>query len=240
MQGNRGRDTRPELALRRRLHALGLRYRVNAQLPLHGVRRRADVAFPRLRVAVFVDGCLWHSCPDHCRPPRTNAEYWRDKLARNHARDMDTDRRLTELGWIVLRIWEHEDPPEAAAKVATLVASRRPKATAPACSAVPRAVPRHESVGDRLGVASGIGGNVVLSPHSCPQGEWCPGPSASQSGTGTPRPALDRDLASTGRPHLLRPAANPNQQPGRPVSVREYLRARQSPTPTGQRIVRGD
>lgn len=124
MQGNRASDTRPELALRQRLHGLGLRYRVNAPLPLEGVRRRADVLFPRRRIAVFVDGCLWHSCPDHCRLPRTNADYWHAKLARNQARDTDTNRRLTELGWIVLRIWEHENPEDAAKRVATLVAAR--------------------------------------------------------------------------------------------------------------------
>jgi DNA mismatch endonuclease (patch repair protein) len=88
------------------------------------VRRRADVLFSRQRVAVFIDGCLWHSCPDHCRPPRTNADYWHAKLARNQARDADTNRRLTELGWTVLRIWEHENAGDAAKRVATLVAAR--------------------------------------------------------------------------------------------------------------------
>ncbi len=122
MQGNRASNTRPELTLRRHLHGLGLRYRVDAPLPLRDVRRRADILFPRHHLAVFVDGCLWHSCPDHCRPPRTNAEYWRNKLARNSARDADTDRRLAELGWVVLRVWEHEDPADAAARVAELVA----------------------------------------------------------------------------------------------------------------------
>jgi DNA mismatch endonuclease, patch repair protein len=127
MQGNRGSNTHPELALRRHLHALGLRYRINAPLPLDGLRRRADILFRKSRVAVFVDGCLWHSCPDHCRPPRTNAEYWQRKLTRNRTRDADTDRRLTEVGWLAVRVWEHEDPALAAARVAELVASRRPR-----------------------------------------------------------------------------------------------------------------
>jgi DNA mismatch endonuclease (patch repair protein) len=125
MQGNRRRDTRPELALRRRLHALGLRYRVDETLPLDGVRRRADIVFSKARVAVFVDGCLWHSCPDHCRLPGTHPQYWENKLTRNRERDADTDRRLTEAGWLSVRVWEHEDPAIAAVHVADLVMSRR-------------------------------------------------------------------------------------------------------------------
>ena len=113
MVANRRRDTGPELALRRALHARGLRYRVDHPLPFDR-RRRADVVFPRARVAVFVDGCFWHGCPEHGTMPKANRAFWRDKIARNRARDADTDRRLADLGWTVLRFWEHEDVERAA------------------------------------------------------------------------------------------------------------------------------
>jgi DNA mismatch endonuclease (patch repair protein) len=108
MQGNRSRDTRPELALRKLLHARGLRYRVNAP-PVRGLRRRADIVFPRQRVCVFVDGCFWHQCPDHATTPSTNQAYWATKITGNVARDRDTDARLADEGWTVLRFWEHDD-----------------------------------------------------------------------------------------------------------------------------------
>jgi len=112
----RARDTAPELALRRLLHARGLRYRVDVA-PLPGLRRRADVVFTRARLAVFVDGCFWHRCPLHGTSPRSNAGWWRDKLDRNVQRDRDTDRALSEAGWQVLRVWEHEQPETAAERV---------------------------------------------------------------------------------------------------------------------------
>src|SRR2546430_8666798 len=102
MQGNQGRDTKPELALRSALHRLGLRYRTGVR-PIPGLRRSADVIFPRAQVAVFVDGCFWHGCPEHFKPPSTNARYWADKIARNRQRDVDTDERLTSSGWFVVR-----------------------------------------------------------------------------------------------------------------------------------------
>ncbi|WP_368795734.1 very short patch repair endonuclease [Kocuria sp. CPCC 205258] len=108
MSLQRRRDTEPEMLLRRELHRRGLRYRVDAKLP--GIpRRRADVLFPRRRVAVFVDGCFWHACPVHATSPQTNDVWWRSKLQTNVARDRDTDIRLQEQGWTVLRFWEHED-----------------------------------------------------------------------------------------------------------------------------------
>ncbi|MFF0903449.1 UNVERIFIED_CONTAM: very short patch repair endonuclease [Kocuria sp. CPCC 205316] len=108
MSRQRRRDTAPEICLRRELHRRGLRYRVDAKLP--GMpRRRADVLFTRRRIAVFVDGCFWHSCPLHGTSPQTNGEWWRTKLAGNVARDRDTDQRLEDFGWTVLRFWEHED-----------------------------------------------------------------------------------------------------------------------------------
>ena len=120
MRGNKGRDTRPEMALRSAVHALGLRYRVGIR-PLPGLRRTADMVFPRARVAVFLDGCFWHGCPDHCRPARRNAAFWQDKIAGNVARDADTDARLREAGWSVIRVWEHEPPAEAARRIRAAV-----------------------------------------------------------------------------------------------------------------------
>ncbi|WP_115921789.1 very short patch repair endonuclease [Calidifontibacter indicus] len=110
------RDTVPELRLRRRLHADGLRYRVDAPLP--GMpRRRADILFPRARVAVFVDGCFWHACTEHGSLPKTNTEWWRTKLAQNVARDRQTDEHLEALGWTVVRIRECTDLDAATAEV---------------------------------------------------------------------------------------------------------------------------
>ena len=104
----RSRDTSPEKAVRSAVHGLGLRFRVAAR-PLPDLRRTADLVFTRARVAVHVDGCWWHGCPDHSKPARTNEEYWHPKISRNQARDADTDRRLAEAGWLSLRFWEHED-----------------------------------------------------------------------------------------------------------------------------------
>ena len=125
MQGNRSRDTRAELAVRRRLHAEGFRYLVNAR-PVADLRRTADIVFRGSKVAVFIDGCYWHGCPDHFKPPATNVTYWRDKIARNRARDLDTRIRLESRGWRVLRFWEHENPAAAAQQIRSVVTERRP------------------------------------------------------------------------------------------------------------------
>ncbi|MEU9018192.1 very short patch repair endonuclease [Actinomadura sp. NPDC048394] len=124
MLGNRNRDTSPELALRSLVHAAGLRYRVAAK-PLPGMRRTADLVFRPTRVAVFIDGCFWHGCPEHFVPPKTNPEYWRGKIGRNVERDRDTDARLAEAGWLVLRFWEHEPADHCARTVYEAVRSRR-------------------------------------------------------------------------------------------------------------------
>ena len=123
MAKQRRRDTELEVALRRELHRVGLRYFVD-KAPLPGMRRRADVVFPRRLVAVYVDGCFWHSCPQHATHPKNNAQWWADKLAANVARDRDTDRRLAEAGWTVVRIWEHEDPVIASERVVEAVRQR--------------------------------------------------------------------------------------------------------------------
>lgn len=116
MRAQRRRDTAPEVALRRELHRRGARFFVDRP-PLRGLRRRADLVFPRKRVAVYVDGCFWHSCPQHATSPKNNAQWWADKLAANVVRDRDTDVRLAAAGWRVVRIWEHENPTEAADRV---------------------------------------------------------------------------------------------------------------------------
>ncbi|GAA4520449.1 very short patch repair endonuclease [Brachybacterium paraconglomeratum] len=116
MSRQRRRDTVPEVALRRELHARGLRFRVDHPLP-DMPRRRADVVFTRVRLAVFVDGCFWHDCPEHGTRPKTRASWWEAKLRKNVDRDRDTDTRLLEAGWTVLRVWEHESPVSSAAKV---------------------------------------------------------------------------------------------------------------------------
>jgi DNA mismatch endonuclease (patch repair protein) len=118
-QGKAG--TGPELAIRRELRRRGLRYRVDLALPLTGVRRRADIAFIGRKIAVFVDGCYWHVCPTHATWPKASSEWWRTKLEANVRRDRDTDARLAEAGWTVVRVWEHEEPAEAAARIAALV-----------------------------------------------------------------------------------------------------------------------
>lgn len=116
MQANRSKDTGPEVALRRILHAQGLRYRVNYR-PLAGIRRTADVVFPRRRVAVFVDGCFWHGCPEHYRAPKANSDYWRLKITRNVERDAEINQLLAAHGWAVLRFWSHEDPGNVARSI---------------------------------------------------------------------------------------------------------------------------
>jgi DNA mismatch endonuclease (patch repair protein) len=113
MQANRSRDTKPELRIRSLLHARGLRFRVNRR-PLPEVRLTADIVFTRARVAVFVDGCWWHKCPEHYKPPGRNADYWLPKVERNVRRDLEIDQLLREAGWTVIRAWEHQDPAEVA------------------------------------------------------------------------------------------------------------------------------
>ncbi|MFF3063517.1 very short patch repair endonuclease [Oerskovia sp. NPDC057915] len=130
MQANRRRDTAPELALRRAAHALGLRYRVDAR-PIRDLNRRADMVFPGAEVAVFVDGCFWHGCPQHGTNAKQNAAFWSAKIAQNRTRDADTNTRLEQAGWIVVRVWEHEDPTEAAKRLATVVLQRRRTASTP-------------------------------------------------------------------------------------------------------------
>jgi len=103
MASIRGKNTKPEFRLRRALWAGGLRYRVH--YPITG---RPDIAFPGARVAVFVDGCFWHGCPDHFSAPKTNSRAWLEKISDNMSRDRRQTEELRQAGWIVLRIWEHD------------------------------------------------------------------------------------------------------------------------------------
>ena len=124
MLANKSRDTRPELIVRSLVHRRGLRYRISAR-PLPRLRRTADLVFRPTRVAVFIDGCYWHGCPQHYTEPKTNAEYWREKIDRNKGRDRETDDLLVAAGWTVLRFWEHDDPETVAAAIERSVRLRR-------------------------------------------------------------------------------------------------------------------
>ena len=126
MRANRRRDTKPELAVRKLVHASGLRYRVD-YAPLSEHRRlTADLVFTRAKIAVFIDGCFWHGCPEHHTVARTNAEFWAAKVSGNRDRDARVTSLLSEAGWTVLRFWEHEDPAAAADRVEATVRAAGP------------------------------------------------------------------------------------------------------------------
>jgi len=117
MQAIRSRDTAPEMAVRRLLYAAGLRYRVHYK-PIPTLNRRADIVFTRQRIAVFIDGCFWHGCPDHgMRSFQENSVYWKEKMRKNVDRDRDTEKRLLQAGWRVIRFWEHEHPDFASQRI---------------------------------------------------------------------------------------------------------------------------
>ena len=124
MVANRSRDTKPELRVRSAVHRRGLRYRVSVR-PIPELPRTADMVFRPAKVAVFIDGCFWHGCPEHYVQPRTNADYWSAKIARNKGRDSDTDQRLRDAGWTVLRYWEHEPIEEVAEDIISTVNASR-------------------------------------------------------------------------------------------------------------------
>jgi len=144
MQANKGRDTGPERALRSAAHALGLRYRVSTR-PIPRLRRTADMVFPRARVAVFLDGCFWHGCPDHHTKAATNSRFWADKVESNRQRDADTDKQLTDAGWLVVRVWEHEDPVAAAHRIVKIFETRRSLSRNPAGGASNTALTKEPS-----------------------------------------------------------------------------------------------
>jgi DNA mismatch endonuclease (patch repair protein) len=125
MRGNTKTGNRPEARLRSELHRRGLRFRKNATIRGEGWVVRPDVVFPRLKIAVFLDGCFWHACPDHGTTPRVNQSYWLPKLERNVKRDRLNDRQLGAAQWQVLRIWEHVETVEAANEIEAAISSRR-------------------------------------------------------------------------------------------------------------------
>lgn len=120
MRGNKRADTRPEIAIRSALHRRGYRFRKNHPITVGPVLVRPDIVFTRQRVAVFIDGCFWHRCPEHGRRPRANTEYWQRKLDRNVARDQRINQALTDAGWRVIHIWEHEGVEDALAMIVPL------------------------------------------------------------------------------------------------------------------------
>jgi DNA mismatch endonuclease (patch repair protein) len=126
MQAVPQRDTPCELALRRELFSRGLRYRVDAH-PVAGRRFRADVVVKKYRLVIFFDGCFWHGCPVHGTLPKANAKFWSEKLAGNVQRDRANTKLLEDLGWKVFRIWEHEDPVQAADRVMAYVEAVTPQ-----------------------------------------------------------------------------------------------------------------
>lgn len=123
MRANRRRDTKPELAIRTALHRAGFRYRCDLRIDLPGGRVRPDIVFTRKRVAVFVDGCYWHSCPEHGTQPKSNQAFWSQKLARNVERDARNTDLLTGSGWTVVRVWEHEDTVAAVERIKEALAA---------------------------------------------------------------------------------------------------------------------
>lgn len=112
------------MRLRRALHRAGLRYRLHAKV-VPGTRRTVDIVFMSARVAVDVRGCYWHGCESHGTAPKANGEWWRAKLEANRERDADTARRLTDAGWAVVVVWEHDDPEESAASIERLIQAKR-------------------------------------------------------------------------------------------------------------------
>lgn len=125
VRANRKSDTKPEKRLRALLHRNGYRFRKDLTIQLPDLRVRPDIAFTRQRIAVFLDGCFWHRCPQHGSTPRANSDYWGPKLDRNVERDRLVDERLREAGWRVVRIWEHVSPDEASRQVAAIVSAAR-------------------------------------------------------------------------------------------------------------------
>jgi len=127
MKAAKPRDTAPEKALRSALHRKGLRFRLDEK-PIESLNRKADIVFRSAKVAVFVDGCFWHGCPIHGTQAKANAEFWARKIEQNKERDLDTTKRLEAYGWIVVRVWEHEDIEEASQRIYDIILKCKQKA----------------------------------------------------------------------------------------------------------------
>jgi DNA mismatch endonuclease (patch repair protein) len=117
MRAIRRRDTGPELEIRTLLHRAGLRYRVDHRIGTGRSAPRPDIAFAKQRIAVFIDGCFWHQCPEHATMPKANRGFWEPKLRRNVERDRENDAALQAMGWTVVRFWEHEEAERVAAEI---------------------------------------------------------------------------------------------------------------------------
>jgi DNA mismatch endonuclease, patch repair protein len=174
MKGNRKRDTRPETIVRSALQRAGLRFRKDYPIRVdRGRPIRVDIAFPNSRIALFVDGCFWHRCPEHGTTPRANAMYWNAKLARNVERDHETDERLLGAGWQPVRIWEHDPADEVVARIGA-IRDARASATTPTPSVGSVAGKRaHRSICERGGMLSSGEAWSILNDHA-PRGEWLP------------------------------------------------------------------
>jgi len=123
MQAVKHRDTAPEKAIRSAIHKRGLRYRIDTK-PIKELNRRADILFRKFKVAIFIDGCFWHGCPKHGTIANMNADFWKEKIRRNQERDLDTTNKLISAGWVVIRIWEHEDSENATEKILKVIKKR--------------------------------------------------------------------------------------------------------------------
>jgi DNA mismatch endonuclease (patch repair protein) len=123
-KANRRVSTKCEVRVRSALHRMGLRFRKDLPLVLEGLRVRPDIVFTRAKVAVFVDGCFWHACPEHFHAPKSNLGYWEPKIRANVERDRRVSEGLRAAGWEVCRVWEHQDPADAAATVGRVVSER--------------------------------------------------------------------------------------------------------------------
>lgn len=124
MRANKKTGSKPEVRVRSLLHRQGFRFRKNHRIDVDGLRVRPDIVFSRARLAVFIDGCFWHRCPNHGFHPRSNTLYWTSKLDRNVERDQAVNRALSTGGWRVVRIWEHVPPDEAAFRIATILTGK--------------------------------------------------------------------------------------------------------------------
>ncbi|MCK0517650.1 very short patch repair endonuclease [Williamsia sp. DF01-3] len=124
MSRQRRKNTAPEVEVRRELHARGVRFRTDVKLE-RDLRTRADIAWRRLKLAIFIDGCFWHGCPEHATRPAANAEWWAVKLDGNIARDRRTDAILADRGWTVLRFWEHQAPADVADAIVAVLRGLR-------------------------------------------------------------------------------------------------------------------
>ena len=177
MRANRRTDTKPELALRHALHRLGYRYRKDYRLDLDSGRRvRPDIAFTARKVAVFVDGCFWHACPEHGSKPRANEWYWSPKLIKNVERDRVNDAALILAGWTVIRLWEHVPLDEAVTTVVTALTASGMAATAPGMAAGPGMAATAPGMAAGPGMAAAPGMAVAPGPAAAPGPVSTPGP----------------------------------------------------------------